>query len=246
MPPLRRLSSIAYARPFARGIPHDHEVDREPPEHALRREALADRHRRVADQARVRRVGGEGAAEVALAAGAAEELIVGGQELDGAVGQRPQLHARAQELLADDALLHDAAVGLELGHVRRRTARPAPPAACPGRARRSPRRRSDSGSSAIPSSSTSALPAPETPSLSFTMTWRMVGRVASRSADRVDDLVEAVQVLGAERVRHADLAEEPPAAGLGAERGQARVGRRTSGCRGSGRCPARARSCCRG
>ena len=50
--------------------------------------------------------------------------------------------------------------------------------------------------------------------------------------DRVDDLVEAVQVLGPERVRHADLAEEPPAAGLAAERRRGAGRRRTSGCRG--------------
>ena len=40
---------------------------------------------------------------------------------------------------------------------------------------------SGTGRSVIPSSSTSALPAPDTPSLSFTMTWRMVGRTVSRS-----------------------------------------------------------------
>ena len=119
MPPLRRLSSIAYARPGAGGIPDHHEVDGEAPEDALprpaaRRSAIAG----LADQARVRRIGRERAAEVALAARAAEELIVGRQQLDAAVRARPQLHAGAEQLLADDPLLDDAAVALELGDVR--------------------------------------------------------------------------------------------------------------------------------
>ena len=65
MPPLRRLSSIAYGVQWPLLVADDHEIDRESAEHALPREALADRSRVGGDRRRVRRVGWKPAAEVA-------------------------------------------------------------------------------------------------------------------------------------------------------------------------------------
>ena len=78
--------------------------------------------------------------------------------------------------------------------------------------------------SAIPASSTSALPVPDTPSLSLTITWPIDRAGLEHVVDRRGDVVEAVQVFGAERIGHPDLAEQPPAAGLGAERREPRIG----------------------
>ena len=224
VPPLRRLISIAYAAqsPAASRTTTKSTANRPSTPSAASRSPIA-----IAGSLISREYAGSAgkrAAEVALAAGAAEQLVVRGQELDRAVGPGPQLHARAEQLLADDALLHDPAVGRELGRRTRRRARPCASSCMPRTRSAIAARRSGTGRSVIPSRSTSALPAPDTPSLSFTMTWRMVGRTVSRSTIAVDDLVEAVQVLGAERVGHSDLAEEPPAAGLAAELGEARVG----------------------
>ena len=112
------------------------------------------------------------------------------QQLDAAVGQRPQLHARAEQLLADDALLDDAAVRLELRHVASREIVGA--SSCISRTRAAiAARRSATGSSAMPARSTSALPAPDTPSLSLTITWRIEGRavrstsIASTTSSRL-------------------------------------------------------------
>ena len=73
-----------------------------------------------------------------------------------------------------------------------------------------------------PASRTTAFPAPETPSLSLTMTLS-IGALGAHADDRVGHLVEGAQVLHAQRVRDADLGEQPAAAGLGAERRQPRI-----------------------
>ena len=104
--------------PVAGGIPDDDEVDREPTEHAFPRKAFADRHGRLADQSRVGRVSGKQAAQIALAAGSTEQLIMRRQQFDPAAREHPQLHAGAEELLADDPLLDDAAILLELCDIR--------------------------------------------------------------------------------------------------------------------------------
>ena len=113
-----------------------------------------------------------------------------GEQLDLAERRHPQLDARAAQLGADDALLDDAAV-------LRRAARGSPPSWMSGcsNAIASTRRRSSARSSAAPGAgrprrSTSALPRPETPSLSLTIASATPVVVARMSASAVDDAVE--------------------------------------------------------
>ena len=95
VPPLRRFSSIAYDVQLAVGATHHDEVDGEPAQRAFARELLPDRLGVAGDQPGVLRRRREDATQVALPARAAEQLVVGGEQLDLASGQHPQLHARA-------------------------------------------------------------------------------------------------------------------------------------------------------
>ena len=115
----------------------------------------------------------------------------------------------------------------------------------------STRSRIASGSPVEPGSgrsrrSTSALPEPETPSLSFTIASVSVGRrrriswmAATRSSTRA-------QVVGPDRAPDAELLEDPPAAGLAAEVGQPRVGAVHRDAEAEGDVALEVRSCCRG
>ena len=221
-------------------VAHDDEVDGEAAEDPLRGQPPADDLGRLADQSRVRGVRRERAADVALATGTAEQLVVGGQELDAPVGQDPELHARAAQLGARDPLLDDAAVAgeavpvlvpregrrleLELGRHARPTSsrRPAP----------TPRR------------STVALPLPATPSFSLTIIDCRARAPGQHRRDGVDDRPPG---RGAPR-RPAGAGRPPRRRADGIRtwcRDRTAAGpSRTSGCRGSGRGPARGPSCC--
>jgi uncharacterized membrane protein len=149
-------------------------------------------------------------------------LIVCGEEFDGAVRQRAQLHARAQQILADDAFLHDAAVGFELGHVSlepsvRRLQLHSPDAFCDRRA--SVRR----WEICDPDEIDECIAGTGDSIIEFHDHLAHTRSPGQKYSDRVDDIVETVQILGAERIRHADFAEKPSAAGLGSKTGQARV-----------------------
>ena len=109
VPPLRRLSSIAYELPRAVRLADGDEVHREAPDHSLARQPLPDLHRVLGDRGRVRGIRGKDAAEVALAARAAEQLVVRRQHLEPAERRHAHLDARRAELLARDPLLDDAA-----------------------------------------------------------------------------------------------------------------------------------------
>ena len=142
VPPLRRLSSIAYAvqPPSSSRTVTKSTANR--PMHPERREVPTDDHRRLGDERGVRRVGGEDAAEVGLPARAAEQLVVGREQLDRPVRRGPHLDARAGQGRPGDPLLDDAATLLEGGQVGvhgRSRSSPAPSPA-PVRAPRQPRR----------------------------------------------------------------------------------------------------------
>ena len=121
----KRVGRAAFAQveldrvrdPGAVGPAHHHEVDGEAPEDALARELRPDLARRATDQRRIGRISREAAAEVELAGRPAEQLVVGRQELHLAERRDAQLHARAADLRADDALLDHPAALLELGGV---------------------------------------------------------------------------------------------------------------------------------
>ena len=191
-------------------------------------------------------IGREHAAEVLLTARAAEKLVVGGQQLDGAVGQRPHLDARAGQRLAGDPLLDDAAVLLEGGQVGVDGRAFRPPAACSSRRSVIAAASSGEPGSGSPVRSTMALPAPETPSLSFTIAWLQRRPPRAHALHARHDVVDRVEVLRPDRTPHPEFLEHPAAAGLAAEVREPRDPRRTSGCRGSARRPARAVWCCRG
>ena len=167
VPPRRRLISIAsdVHRPSDRL--HD-EVEREPAEDALLGQHLSDPERLGRDQTRVPGVGGEAAAEVGLPGPAAENLVVGGEQLDLAEEGHPDLDGRAAQLLAADPLLDDPCAFGQLVEeprhvdalVLERHAEDALP--------RTPLPPS-SPAGGRPVRSTSAFPAPATPSLSFTI-----------------------------------------------------------------------------
>ena len=191
MPPLRRLISMAYEVHAPVVSRTDDEVDGEAADHAFASETFADHLCLGADRRRVREVGGEAAAEVALSARPAEHLVVGRQQLDVARRCDPQLHAGAAELDAGDAFLDDAAAarracrGMSSSGVSGRS-NCICAQACddPGCARRG------SPGAGRPRRSTSALPSPETPSLSLTMTLghraaaRLIATTASATSSR--------------------------------------------------------------
>ena len=137
-------------RPLAGSVADHDEVDGEPTERPRLGQPLADPLGRLADQPGVRGIGREPAAEVALSAGAPEHLIVGRQQLDAAVRPSPELHAGAEQLLAEDPLLDDSAVRPRTSPHRHPSAPWPTRAAWPVPARRSRARRSASGSVADP------------------------------------------------------------------------------------------------
>ena len=175
VPPLRRLSSIAYgvqSPASSRTVTKSTAKRPITPSPARWRPITM---RRLGDGGGVGGVGGEDAAEVALPAGSAEELVVGREQLDRSVGEGPHLHARAGQLDTGDAFLDDAGVGGEVGEVLLDPDR----GILQGHAEQPSL--IASGSSAEPGSgrscrSTSALPEPDTPSLSFTIASVRVGR----------------------------------------------------------------------
>ena len=157
---------------------------------------------------------------------------MGREQLDLAERGDPQLDAGAPQLVAGDALLDDAAALVELGDVGRRRR-------CRGLElhRRGAARRARSRSSGVARRREAGevdegVARPDTPSLSLTIDLGMP-RAARRACATIASATSStrVQVLDAERVRHADLGEQPAAAGLGARAGRAAGRRRTSGCR---------------
>jgi hypothetical protein len=202
---------------------HHHKVHGEAPEHALAREPRAELARLATDQRRIGRVGREAAAEVELAGRPAEQLVVRRQQLHVAERRDAQLHARAADLLADDALLDDPAALLELGgvalqgdvrcleahllHARGERA------GLTGRAR---------GRQALEVDHRVALARDRLVQLDHRLADARP-RLA-QAGQRLDHRLDRPQVLAADRVGHADLGEQAPAAGLGAEREEPGVG----------------------
>ena len=119
-PALAQVELDRVRAPGSAAVPRDDEVDGEPPEHALARQPPADLLGLRADRAGVAEVGREAAAEVALAARPAEQLVVRREQLDVAERRHAELHARAAELGAGDALLDDAASSARGSRGRRR------------------------------------------------------------------------------------------------------------------------------
>ena len=244
VPPLRRLSSIAYGVQLVPSRTTTKSTANRPraPSSASRAPIVAAC---VVISWAYCGVGGEDAAQVFLAARSAQELVVRREQLDHAAGQDAELDTGAQQLVALDPLLDDAAplrelrdvdvvrrlLGLEL-HLRELSQHRLP---LLGRSRLWEAREPYDGIA-----------------LSRDTLVELDDRTAhgrTRGAhlhDRVGDVVEPVQVFGAQRVRHAQLAEEPPAPGLGPQIGQAGIRRRTSGCPGSAPRRVRARWCCKG
>ena len=179
----------------------------------------ADPLGRFADQPGVGGIGRELAAEIALSGGASEHLIVGRQQLDAAVRPSPELHTGTEQLLAQDPLLHDPTVGLELGHVviHRHLGRlelhgPYPHVDLGPTIRL--RQVADPGQVDQGVAGTGhALVG-----LDDHLTDRGPGD--EHVADRVTDRRQAVQVLDPERMRDLAVGEQPPAAALGPEVGQ--------------------------
>src|SRR5690242_17610351 len=93
----------------------DDEVDGEAPEHTLASQVLGDPARLAADLPGVTERRWKPAADVALPAGTAEQLVVRGEQLDLAERGHAELHARAVDLGAGDALLDDSAAGVKRG-----------------------------------------------------------------------------------------------------------------------------------
>ena len=168
-----------------------------------------------------------------------------GEQLDLAQRRHPQLHARAAELGAADALLDDPAVLRELGEVGRRAATSGCSNAIASTRRGQLRPlvgRAGRGQVAQVDDRVAA-PGHAVVELDDRLGDRRLRRPHPR--ERVDHAVDVVHVLVAERVRDAGLGEQPPAAGLRAERQAARDRRRRAGCRASARDRARASSSCR-
>ena len=94
---------------------HHYEVECEAPDNALLGEDQPNPARLLADQTCVAGVGREATALVLLAGLPSEQLIVRREELDHPGRSDAHLNAGAAEVAADDALLHDASVLLELG-----------------------------------------------------------------------------------------------------------------------------------
>ena len=93
---------------------------------------------------------------------------------------------------------------------------------CPTRARRAAGSSADPGAGSPPRSTT-ALPRPATPSLCLTIACVTAGLRRAHPLQRRDDAVDVGDVLPPERVGHAGLGEQPPAAGLGPEAQEPRV-----------------------
>ena len=175
VPPLRRLISIAYAVQAPVSSRTDHEVDGEPADDAVLGEARRRPCALCGSWRGVRRVGREDAAEVTLAAAPAEHLVVRRQQLDRPVREHPQLDAGAASSSptmrsstmppsCSNLARYDSLVGrsrLEL-HPSTLAATAARSSADPGAGRWF--------------RSTSALPAPDTPSLSLMIALVMVAR----------------------------------------------------------------------
>ena len=200
-----------------RAVPDDDEVEGEAPQDPLADQLLPHLHRVPRDDRGVRRVRGEAAAEIALPAGPAQHLVVRGQHLELAEGSDAELDARAPDLLADDALLDDPR---ELGQLAPCTCRSSGArsrTSSPGAARRARARSALSPGAGRSERFTTALPAPETPSLCLTIAERTAGRATRRRARASRTSVGGPEVLRADRIRHARAAEQLPAPALGPE-----------------------------
>ena len=185
--------------------------------------------RLAADRPRVAEVGREPAAKVALAARSAEQLVMRRKQLDLAERRHPQLDAGAAKLGAVQTLLDDAAalVPASLG-------RPHTDSGC-SNAIASTRRRScaeligGAVEPGRPRRSTSALPSPGDPLVELDDRVGHARPGRAHVSERRHDVVQIAHVLIAERVRDAVLREQPPAAGLRAERRAGADRRRTCG-----------------
>ena len=200
----------------------DDEVHREPADHAEPREVTSDHHGGLGDRRGVLDVRGEHAAEVALAAGATEQLVVRGQQLDLPVGQGPHLDAGTGQGRAGDPLLDDAAVrgerrqvGVEGQVVGLQLHREHPGPDLLGLGGR-PRR-----GEAVQVDHRVARAGDALVELHDRLGERRPA--GAHAPDAGDDVVDAVEVLGAHRARHAELLEHPAAPGLAAQLGQAGI-----------------------
>ena len=172
---------------------------------------------------------------------------MGRQQLDAAVGRHPELNAGAAQLLADDALLDDPAVLRRAWRRTRRSAtsgasncirsHPAPDlVALLGGARRGQRREIDQRVAGARDALVE---------LDDHLRQSSDARDASRRSRRRPRR-GVCRSSSAERIWHPHLGEQPPAAGLGAEVDEPRIGAVHRDAEGQRRCRAPARWCCTG
>ena len=193
-------------------LAHGDEVDREAADHARVAQVLGDRATVPADLHGVPGVGRKPAADVDLPARAAEDLVVGREHLDLAVGTHAYLHARAAEVLAGDPLLGDrAALGDELVELVGGDARVLERDRARGRLTAGAER-----DDAVPE------PAHAVVELDDHLPARWPA--GADLLDRPDHVAQPAKLLEAQRQRHTDVGEEMPAARLGAEAREVRVG----------------------
>ena len=136
VPPLRRLSSIAYGVQLAAASRTTTKSTANRPSAPCSASRRADRGRVLGDQLRVGGVGREDAAQIALPARAAEQLVVGREQLDHAAGQDAQLDAGAAQLVARRCAPRRCRRPRRTSRGRRRTASSRTRAASPRAARR--------------------------------------------------------------------------------------------------------------
>jgi hypothetical protein len=194
-----------------------HEVEGEPPDNPLRRQTVTDLRGLPSDRRRVPLVGGEPRPHVALAARTAQDLVVGGQELHLAERGHPELDAGAAELPAGDPLLHDPSAFSELARVLVRghvlELEPHVPDAVPERLDLPP----GSGlGQAGEVHDRVALAGDALVELHHRLGH--LGSPGPHPGQGPDNFVDAPQVLEPDRVGHALLGEQAPAAALGAQR----------------------------
>ena len=150
---------------------------------------------------------------------------MGREQLDLAQGRDPQLHARAAELDPRDPFLDHTALPGEACRGRRRAPGPPSPTTSPSPAARARPLRPAPPVPEDRSGRRVAFPAPATPSLSFTIADRIDWlRAPQRGERRLDLLAELRRSSAPRGVRDALLAKQLPAAGLGPEDEQTRVG----------------------
>ncbi len=183
----------------------------------------ADHHRRLGDQARVARVGREPAPDVRLAGRSAEQLVVGRQHLQLPQRRDPELHAGALEVGPLDALLDDSA---PLGELCRVTTE--------GGFGRFELHRLDRGPYRRFFPRTSRRGHRREVDQHVALTGHALVEFGDHLGDRwlalphVGDcghqVVDAAQILDAQRMRHPFFRKQAPTAALGSEREVPRIG----------------------